>query len=184
MTDSTAGRTASTARQGLAATLAGKVKEVAGAVTGNDSLANEGQLQQAEARARKQASLDDAVAKAEADQAARALSAEHRAAEQQRQAAQASAQARVAQVLDDTEREVLAAEVSAERQAAVEQARVDADARVELQATQYEEQRELSEADRIEEQGRRQAAEDRAKAQAAADAAARARADAERLEDK
>jgi len=50
----------------LLSSVKGKAKEVAAAVTGNDSLAAEGQLQQAEARARKQASAQDAVAHADA----------------------------------------------------------------------------------------------------------------------
>src|SRR4051812_31511725 len=44
------------ARKGLLSAMTGKVKEVAGAVLGNDSMAAEGQLQQAEAAARKDAS--------------------------------------------------------------------------------------------------------------------------------
>ena len=54
------------ARSGLLSSVAGKAKEVAGAVTGNDSLAAEGQLQQAEAASRKDASAREAVAHAEA----------------------------------------------------------------------------------------------------------------------
>ena len=49
------------ARQGLSASVLGKVKEVVGAVTGNDSLATQGQLQQAEAAARKEASATEAI---------------------------------------------------------------------------------------------------------------------------
>ena len=45
-------------RKGLLASVTGKAKEVAGAVLGNDSLAAEGQLQQAEAVDRKEASAD------------------------------------------------------------------------------------------------------------------------------
>ena len=39
------------ARKGLLGSITGKAKEAAGAVTGNDSLTAEGQLQQAEAQA-------------------------------------------------------------------------------------------------------------------------------------
>ena len=56
--------------------MTGKAKEVAGAVLGNDSLAAEGQLQQAEAAARKDASALDAVAGAEAREAAEKLQRE------------------------------------------------------------------------------------------------------------
>ena len=48
MSDSTADE----ARKGLLGSITGKAKEVAGALTGNDSLAAEGQLQKAEAQAR------------------------------------------------------------------------------------------------------------------------------------
>lgn len=50
------------ARQGLMSTIAGKAKEVAGAVTNRDELVEEGQLQQADSKIRKQAAADDAVA--------------------------------------------------------------------------------------------------------------------------
>jgi uncharacterized protein YjbJ (UPF0337 family) len=49
--------------------MAGKAKEVAGALSGNDELATEGQLQQAGAQARKDANSREAVADADAGQA-------------------------------------------------------------------------------------------------------------------
>jgi uncharacterized protein YjbJ (UPF0337 family) len=57
------------ARKGLFDTMAGKAKEVAGALSGNDELATEGQLQQAAAQARKDANSREAVANASAGQA-------------------------------------------------------------------------------------------------------------------
>jgi uncharacterized protein YjbJ (UPF0337 family) len=57
------------ARKGLFDTMAGNAKEVAGALSGNDELATEGQLQQAGARARKDANSRQAVADADAGQA-------------------------------------------------------------------------------------------------------------------
>jgi uncharacterized protein YjbJ (UPF0337 family) len=53
---------AAQAREGMFDSIAGKAKEVAGAVTGKDELVEEGQLQQAEARTRKEALAADAVA--------------------------------------------------------------------------------------------------------------------------
>ncbi|MDT4908923.1 MAG: hypothetical protein QOI69_2164, partial [Pseudonocardiales bacterium] len=47
--------TAHEARKGLLDSIAGKAKEVAGALAGNDTLAEEGQLQQADAAARREA---------------------------------------------------------------------------------------------------------------------------------
>jgi uncharacterized protein YjbJ (UPF0337 family) len=56
------------ARKGLFNTMAGKAKEVAGALSGNDELATEGQLQQAGAQARKDANSREAIADADAGQ--------------------------------------------------------------------------------------------------------------------
>lgn len=59
------------ARKGLIDSVKGKVKEVIGAVTGNESLTAEGQLEQTQAAERKAANSVEAVADAEADQARR-----------------------------------------------------------------------------------------------------------------
>jgi uncharacterized protein YjbJ (UPF0337 family) len=70
---------AAQAREGLLDTIKGKTKEVAGAVTGNADLVEEGQIQQAEADRRKQAVADEAiagVARQEADQELREANAE------------------------------------------------------------------------------------------------------------
>ena len=60
MTENKAGE----ARKGLLDSITGKAKEVAGAVTGKDDLVQEGQLQQADAQARKDAVAADAIADA------------------------------------------------------------------------------------------------------------------------
>ena len=57
------------ARKGLIDSVKGKAKEIAGAVTGNDSLTAEGQLEQTQAQQRKEANSVEAVADAEAAQA-------------------------------------------------------------------------------------------------------------------
>jgi uncharacterized protein YjbJ (UPF0337 family) len=57
------------ARKGLIASVKGRVKEVAGAFFKNDSLAAEGQLEQAQATERKEASSAEALADTEAKQA-------------------------------------------------------------------------------------------------------------------
>lgn len=57
------------ARKSLVDSVKGKAKEIAGAVSRNDSLTAEGQLQQAQARERKQASVAESVADAEVDEA-------------------------------------------------------------------------------------------------------------------
>jgi len=56
-------------RKGLIDSVTGRAKEVAGAVTGNDSLTAEGQLEQTQAQMRKEASRTEAVADAEAAKA-------------------------------------------------------------------------------------------------------------------
>ncbi len=57
------------ARKGLIDSVKGKAKEFVGAVTGNDSLTAEGQLEQKQAQERKDANTVEAVADAEAEQA-------------------------------------------------------------------------------------------------------------------
>ena len=57
------------ARKGLIDSVKGKAKEVVGAVTGNDSLTAEGQLEQAQAHERRSAGVSEAVADAQTAQA-------------------------------------------------------------------------------------------------------------------
>lgn len=64
------GDKAAEARKGLFDSVKGKAKEVVGAVTGNDSLTAEGQLEQTQAHERKEANATEAVADAEAHEAA------------------------------------------------------------------------------------------------------------------
>ena len=80
--------TAAEAREGLASSISGKLKEVGGALLGNDSLTREGQLQQTEANQRREANAQEAVADAEARRAEEKLRAENeRAREEKQQAA-------------------------------------------------------------------------------------------------
>jgi uncharacterized protein YjbJ (UPF0337 family) len=110
---------AAEAREGLFDSVAGKAKEVAGAVTGKDDLVEEGQLQQAEARHRKDAVADDALAEAKRDEAAQELRETTQAAAEQKEAAHD--QADLAQRAVDREKaeEHAAATRAAERQEAV-----------------------------------------------------------------
>ena len=98
---------ASEAREGLLDNIAGKAKEVAGAVSGKDDLVEEGQLQQAEARNRKEALADEAIADAKREEAAQDVRQTSEEAAEQQKAAKAAA-----------ERE----EAAAERQRATEHA--------------------------------------------------------------
>ena len=133
------------ARKGLIDSVKGKVKEVVGALTSNDSLTAEGQLEQTQARERKEANSVEAVADAEAKQAraevadaklegAReriAVSAETAAAKRSVQAQQDVQKRTVEQVAaQDAVRKKVQAELDAQRE--VEQAK--AQERVELRA--------------------------------------------------
>src|SRR5512141_599865 len=75
------------AREGLLDSVAGKAKEVAGAVSGKDDLVEEGQLQQAEARKRRAAVADDAIADAKREEAAQEMRESSREAAEQKGAA-------------------------------------------------------------------------------------------------
>src|SRR4051794_4897509 len=73
---------AAQAREGLLDAVAGKAKEVAGAVAGKDHLVEEGQLQQEEARNGKEAGAQEAIADAKREDAAEQYREEtHEAAE-------------------------------------------------------------------------------------------------------
>lgn len=74
------------ARKGLIDSVKGKAKEVAGAVTGNESLTAEGQLLQTQAAERKQANSVEAVADAEAEQARQEAAQVHQAVADERSA--------------------------------------------------------------------------------------------------
>ncbi len=127
---------AAQAREGLVDGIAGKAKELAGAVTGKDDLVEEGQLQQAESRHRKDALADEAVADAkrqEADDKVR--KATHEAAEQDQAArAEARREESLAHRQRDTEHAAAdreaAQQVSADSQTAEQQAEQLAESRL------------------------------------------------------
>lgn len=80
------------AREGLVDSIAGKAKEVTGAVVGNDDLVEEGQLQQAEARSRKEAAAHDAIADSEQSEAAEKLRESSQEAQNEQEAARVAAE--------------------------------------------------------------------------------------------
>lgn len=169
------------ARKGLAASVLGKAKEVVGAVTGNDSLATQGQLQQAEAAARKEASATEAVAKVRAEEAAQALQRERVIAEVQTDALESAAAAREAQVRQQAAAEKAQVDIEAERQLLRDQA--DAAARAERERAEAAAQARQDQSRVAQDQREAQAehADKRESAEAAESAAARARAEADRL---
>lgn len=171
------------ARKGLLASVTGKAKEVAGAVLGNDSLAAEGQFQQAEAQARKEAGATSAVAEVEAQEAAGLLAREKVAGGAQLDEAATAAAAREQQVREQAAAERVHAAVEVKRQEALEKAAVEQ--RITREQAEAAQQARTDRADAVHDE--QQAAADheqqRESAQAAENAAARARAEADRLAD-
>lgn len=102
------------AREGLVDSLAGKAKEVAGAVSGKDDLVEEGQLQQAEARNRKEAAAYEAIAEAERSRAAQELRESSGEAQSQKHAAEAAAARDKSEVQRQQDTEYAAADRAAE----------------------------------------------------------------------
>lgn len=107
---------AAEAREGLVDSIAGKAKEVVGAVSGNEGLVEEGQLQQAEARNRKEAAATEAIADAERAEAAEELRESTREAEVRKDAVRTMAVRDQADVTQQRDREYLAAARDAEHQ--------------------------------------------------------------------
>jgi uncharacterized protein YjbJ (UPF0337 family) len=117
------------AREGLLDNVVGKAKEVAGAVTGKDDLVEEGQLQQAEARNRKAAVADEAVAEAKRKEAAQQLRQTSQEAAERKAAARAQAdrEESVAESQRESERAAAAREAELQEAAGREDAEERAD---------------------------------------------------------
>jgi uncharacterized protein YjbJ (UPF0337 family) len=133
----------SQARKGLIDSVKGKAKEIVGAVTGNDSLTAEGQLEQAQAQERKDANSVEAVADAEATQAHDELAAAKLQGAQGR--IQSSAKASVIESAVQTRQDAQkhAAEVAGQREAAREKTQAELDAHREVQQAQAQERQEV-----------------------------------------
>ncbi len=127
------------ARHGLIDSLKGKVKEAFGAVTGNDSLTAEGQLQQTEAHARKEANSAEAVADAEAEEGR--AEATQAIVEGARARGEVNAEALAAEqaIRSDEAAQKRTAEQSGRQQIQEEQARAEQDARREVEQAQARE---------------------------------------------
>jgi uncharacterized protein YjbJ (UPF0337 family) len=119
---------AAQARQGLLDSVKGKAKEVAGAVSGNDDLVEEGQLEQAAARDRKSALADEAIADAKRDEATQDMREASRQAAEEKGKARAEAEREKSSVQRQREAEHAVADSeartqeTADRQAAEQQA--------------------------------------------------------------
>ena len=90
----TEGEKSGEARKALVDSVKGKAKEIFGAVTGNDSLTAEGQLEQTDAKERRDANRAEAEADAEATQAQSLADDAKRDASERRLEAGADAAAR------------------------------------------------------------------------------------------
>lgn len=124
------------ARKGLIDSIKSKAKEVIGAVTGNDSLTAEGQLEQTEARQRKDANAAEAIADAESAEAR--TEAAHAKVEGAQARSEVNAQAAATEdaIRKDAVAQKHAAEQGARQQIAKESDRAD-----------FEAQREADQAD-------------------------------------
>ncbi len=143
----TSDSTSDEARKGLVDSIAGKAKEFAGALAGKDELTEEGQLQQADARARREANSEQAIADAQSRQAAEHLAQEqeHAAAEQRTATAAATIAQQAIQHDTVAERSMAEAGARQQEQAARDQASVEAvhnvrETTAEAQATRSEAQ--------------------------------------------
>jgi uncharacterized protein YjbJ (UPF0337 family) len=114
MTTSQSGETAGKARSGIGDAVVGKAKEVAGAVTGNDSLAAEGQLQQSRAHTIRESAAREAIADAEAAEAGQQLRRVHDEAAAQRGQVEARAAEQASAIRDEQLHQQTVAERSVE----------------------------------------------------------------------
>jgi uncharacterized protein YjbJ (UPF0337 family) len=131
------------AGKGLIDSVKGKAKEVVGALTGNDSVTTEGQLEQTQARDRLDANSTEAVADAEAQQA-RTEAAEARVAgAQERAAVNDETRAAEFNVRNDQARQKRAAEQDAQRDAERAKMRAEVDAQREVQQSKDAEREEI-----------------------------------------
>lgn len=127
------------ARKGLIDSVKGKAKEIAGAVTGNDSLTAEGQLEQTQAQERKEANSVAAVADAEAAQALADAKEAKLEGAQERSAVSAEAVDAKNAVRNENLADKQAAEQAGREEAAREKAKADAEAKRDVAAAQAEE---------------------------------------------
>ena len=169
------------ARKGLFDAVKGKAKEVVGAVTGNDSLTTEGQLQSAQARERAEANATELAAQAQSEEAAEDLAAVRNTAEQQRDAASASAESSTESARRVQQAQHVAAEKEKHQTVRDEVADAEVDARAEQIEAVAEGQSDAAAATRDELDAVQKHGEEVAEAEAARAAADRARRNAASL---
>ena len=162
------------ARKDVIDSIKGKAKEIIGAVTGNDSLTAEGQLEQTQAQQRKEANSVEAVADAEAAQARAERTGARVDGAHERIAVNAETAAVQNSVREQQSAHKRAAEQAAGLGAARAETRADLDAQREAQRAKAEEREEISAATE-------QAVDAAAEHQSSVRAASAAQAEADRI---
>ena len=132
------------ARKGLIDSVKGKAKEVVGAMTGNDSLTAEGQLEQTQARDRMDANSVEAVADAEVEQARVEATEARVEGAQGRAAVNDKTRAAEFNVRNDQAAQKRAAEQDAEGDAERAKMRAELDAQREVQQAKDAEREEIN----------------------------------------
>src|SRR5258705_3040352 len=131
-------------RKGLFDSVKGKAKEIAGAVTGNDSLTAEGQLEQTQAQQRKEANSVEAVADAEAEQAHADKATARIEGAQERIAVNVETAAVENSVREQHAAQKRAAEQAAQQDALRAKSRAELESQHEIQRAKAEEREEVS----------------------------------------
>jgi uncharacterized protein YjbJ (UPF0337 family) len=139
----TDGEKAGEARKAMVDSVKGKAKEIAGAVTGNDSLTAEGQLEQTEAKERRDAAKAEAEADAEAAQALSQVDDAKREGSEGRLEAGADAAAAIARVRGEEVAAKAEADQAGSREAVQEQAKAEMDAQREIVRAKVDERAEV-----------------------------------------
>jgi uncharacterized protein YjbJ (UPF0337 family) len=134
------------ARKGLIDSVKGKAKELAGAVTGNDSLTAEGQLEQSQAKERKEANSIEAVVDAEAAQAHAEATEARAEGAQQRTVVKAQTAAAETSIRNRQAAEKRAAEQAGQQEVAREKTQADLDALAKMQRAEAQERNEIDSA--------------------------------------
>jgi uncharacterized protein YjbJ (UPF0337 family) len=131
------------ARKSLIDSVKGKAKEVVGALTKSDSLTAEGQLEQTEAKARREANRAETVADAEAEKARAEVAEAQREGTKARTAVNAETRAAETTVRNDQAAQKRAAEQAAQREAERKKTRADLDTQLEVQHAKDVEREEI-----------------------------------------
>lgn len=134
------------ARRGLIDSVKGKAKEVVGAVTGNESLTAEGQLEQTQAHDRKEANAAEALAEAQVKEAQEDAAEARADGAQQRLAANVQAVTAENSIEAQEAAQKRAADRAAHQQATAAKTQAEVDAQRDMQKAKAEERAEIRDA--------------------------------------